>query len=41
MANNIGIKINLQALQGAFLKNLTGSVSMDAPEGQQQDDLPF
>lgn len=24
MANNIGIKINLQALNGAFLKNLTG-----------------
>ena len=24
MAQNIGIKINLQALQGAFLKNLTG-----------------
>ena len=24
MANNIGIKLNLQALNGAFLKNLTG-----------------
>lgn len=27
MANNIGIKINLQALQGAFLKNLTGKTA--------------
>lgn len=24
MANNIGIRVNLQALNGAFLKNLTG-----------------
>lgn len=23
-SNNIGIKVNLQALNGAFLKNLTG-----------------
>ena len=27
MANNIGIKINLQALHGAFLKNLTGKTA--------------
>lgn len=26
-SNNIGIKINLQALQGAFLKNLTGKTA--------------